>query len=79
MNQAEYAVLLARAGKARTIAELRALAAEVRAADRDDADAVRVEDVCRMYAIDMLAQLRSGRSRGPRDGAVEDYSERAYR
>ena len=80
MNQHDYAALLARAGEARTIAELRTLVAEVRAAHRSDPDVGRIEDVCQARAIDMLARLRAGRARPPRDdGSAHDYTERAYR
>ena len=80
MDQTEYVALLARAGHARTIAELRALVTEIRAVHHDDVDAGRVEEVCRMYAIDMIAALPESRTRRLVErSAVIDYTERAYR
>jgi hypothetical protein len=80
VDQAEYVAFLARAGEARTIAELRALATEVRSTHRNDADADRVDDVCQLYAVEMVGRLREGRTRrsGER-GVPPDYTERAYR
>ena len=80
MDQAEYVAFLARAGRARTIAELHALAVEARAAAPGDPDADRIDDVCRMYAIDMMAALRGNGARRRREPpAPVDYTERAYR
>jgi hypothetical protein len=80
VDQAEYVAFLARAGRARTIAELHALAVEARASNPDDPDAGRIDDVCQMYAIDMMAALRRSAAHRPGEPrAALDYTERAYR
>jgi hypothetical protein len=79
VEQVDYVAYIARAQDAATIGELHAIAVEVRRTNPGDADAERVVDLCRMYAVDVVARL--GRRRGAAAGRrlPRDYTETAYR
>jgi hypothetical protein len=80
VEQAEYVAFIARAQEATSVAELRGVAAAVRAAHPGDPDAERVADVCQMYAVDAVARMGRRRT-APRPAPAPraDYTERAYR
>ena len=63
MDQQTYVAYITRAQQAESVRELHEIATEVRQAHPHDPDAARVADLCQMYAIDRLEQLRHGRRR----------------